>query len=202
MAAAAVVLASTLSAHVLGQARGHGSTQTARFISPTVVASWNEHWRASDGATTTLLVLWRGSPGWFFKSGAHGASGGGGGTSGNDWQSFSYGGLTFDLAYDFDRQIVTILKQDVSFKDTNVVLVDAVDGSTGGRIVGQLRVDVPPAPAGDPAPDPIARIIKTSPVLYEYLQCGIPAPMPPSTPPAMQTYIDDVMTTLCAQARP
>jgi len=45
---------------------------TARVVSPSVVASW---WANDD---TTLLVLWRGAPGWFSKGGAGGGTAAGG----------------------------------------------------------------------------------------------------------------------------
>src|SRR6185369_11217154 len=72
-----------------GQTRGFGGggTSTSRVASPTVVASWMSHENYVDGKATTLLVLWRGTPGWFTKggggsSGSGGSAGGGGGSTG------------------------------------------------------------------------------------------------------------------------
>ena len=57
----------------------------------------------TDGSKTTLLVLWRGTPGWFARRGGRNGAGGGasGGSSGGsasggsyEYQYFSQGGLT------------------------------------------------------------------------------------------------------------
>ena len=79
--AVAVLGASTigLSAQARGFVRGGSGTSTSRVASPTVVASWVSHENYADGSATTLLVLWRGTPGWFSKGGRGGGSGGGSG---------------------------------------------------------------------------------------------------------------------------
>ena len=99
-----------------GQARGFawsgGDTSTSRVASPTVVASWMAHQNNVDGKSTTLLVLWRGTPGWFTKGGGgssgSGASAGGGGGS-HGYQHMSEGGLTFMMEFDYDKRIAKIL---------------------------------------------------------------------------------------------
>jgi hypothetical protein len=72
------------------------------------------HESFADGSKTTLLVLWRGKPGWFSKgrggsggaSGVGGSSGGGSGGSGSySYQYFSEGGLTFMMEFDYDKRI-------------------------------------------------------------------------------------------------
>jgi hypothetical protein len=151
------------------QIRGGGGTSTARVVSPVVVASWRSHENYADGSSTTLLVLWRGTPGWFV-SGSQG-SGSGGGSS---YQYFTYGGRTFALEFDDDKKVVKIVNQQISLKDANVVLVDFVDGTAGPTIVGYRWVEPgPPAPPLVPGAfeDPIAGIIRRSPELYEYLRC-------------------------------
>ena len=177
-------------------ARGGGSESTARFISAAVYASWLQHWRASDGDTRSLLVLWRGSPGWFTKrpagGGGSGSSGGGGGSSG--WQTFSAGGLTFELDYDFDRNVVKMLYQDVSLVESNVVLVDFVDSPNGAQIVDRQWIEPPPEQQPR-MPDPIFAIVKSSPRLYEYVRCDV-------SMPDANSYISDVISMYCAQMRP
>jgi hypothetical protein len=179
-----------------GGATGGGSNSTVRFISPVVVASWMRHWRASDGDTRSLLVLWRGTPGWFAKRPAAGRGGsssaGGGGSTG--WQTFSEGGLSFELAYDFDRNVVTLLKQDVSLVESNVVLVDLVDSTGGAQIADRLWVETP-AEQQPQLPDPIFAIVKSSPRLYEYVGCDVPMP-------DAIAYVAGVMAMYCAQMRP
>jgi len=178
-------------------ARGGGSESTDRFISAVVYASWLQHWRASDGETQSLLVLWRGSPGWFMKRppgrvGSRSSSGGGGGSSG--WQTFSTGGLSFELDYDFDRNVVTLLNQEVSLIESNVVLVDFVDSPGGAQIVDRLWIE-PPLDPQPPMPDPMFAIVKRSPRLYEYVRCDVGMPN-------ANSYISDIMSMYCAQMRP
>jgi hypothetical protein len=172
----AALVAVALAATVCGQASqgsGSGGSSTARAVSPTVVASWSSGW--TWNSATTLLVLWRGSPGWFTKGDGHGISGGGsGGGAGGSWsyQTFSEGGLSFTLMFDVDRKIVKLLDQEVSLEQANVVLVDDVDGAAGPRIAGRLWIE--PAPEGQPQPpDAIAAIVKRSPELFAYLQCDL-----------------------------
>lgn len=177
-------------------AGGGGSESTERFISAVVYASWLQHWRASDGDTRSLLILWRGSPGWFMRrpaggGGGNSSSGGGGGSSG--WQTFSAGGLSFELDYDFDRNVVKMLNQDVSLVESNVVLVDFVDGRGGAQIVDRLWIE--PPERQPPMPDPIFAIVKSSPRLYEYVRCDV-------SMPEANSYISDIMSMYCGQMRP
>jgi hypothetical protein len=51
------------------------SAGSNRVLSPTTVAYWQQHDNGDGTGSLDLLVLWRGSPGWFFRSG--GTSGGG-----------------------------------------------------------------------------------------------------------------------------
>jgi hypothetical protein len=187
-----------------GFARGGGGQSTARFVSPTVVASWMSHENYADGSKTTLLVLWRGKPGWFSKNGSGGRSGksfgsssggGAGGSGSSDYQYFTEGGLTFVMEFDYDKRIVTLLNQDISLKDTNVVLVDFVDSVNGPTVVDYRWVETgPPVPpiAPDAAADPIAGVIRRSPDLYEYLQCNLDV-----TDPVLRVY----MPLVCGQMR-
>ena len=195
--------AADVSAQGRGFARGGGGSSTSRFVSPAVVASWMSHESYADGSATTLLVLWRGTPGWFAKGGRGGASGGAGGWSGGtaggggpyNYQSFSEGGLTFKMEFDFDKKIVKILNQEISLKATNVVLVDHVDSTTGPAIVDYRWIDPgPPAPPIVPGgvADPIAGIISRSPELFEYLQCDLTLP-----DPVMRVF----MPIVCGQMR-
>jgi hypothetical protein len=179
---------------------GGGSNSTEHVISSSVTASWMLHWRARDGDTRSLLVLWRGTPGWFATRGSNtrSASGGGGGSS--TWQTFTEGGRTFELQYDFDRDVVKLLGEEVSLRDSNVLLVDFVDSPTGPRIVDRLWIDTPP-PDTAAAPDPIYAIVRQSPRLYEFVRCE--TKMPGTGAPAVAAaYFNDVLATMCAQMRP
>lgn len=177
-------------------AHGGSGMSTSRVTSPTVVASWVSHENFADGKATTLLVLWRGSPGWFSK-GRGGSSGGGGGSGAGGGGSsayvyFSEGGLTFMMEFDYDKSTVKILNQVISLRETNVVLVDFVDSTNGPSIVGYRWVD--PAPRDDPSSvDPIAAVVKRSPELFEYLRCDLSLDDP---------VMKAMMPIICGQMRP
>jgi hypothetical protein len=193
-------LAGVLSGQARGVASGGAGMTTARVTSPAVVASWMSHESAADGTTTTLLVLWRGTPGWFSRGGRGGGSGAGssGGFVGRGsyaYQSFSEGGLTFTLEFDHERHTAKLLNQEFSLKDTNVVLVDFVD-SPGPAVVGARWVEPgPPAPPAVPgaAPDPVAGVIRRSPELFDYLRCDLGMP---------DTAMSAMITMVCGLMRP
>ena len=176
----AVVAASAIS---FAQIRGGGGSSTSKIVSPTVVASWRAHENYADGSTTTLLVLWRGEPGWFTAGGRGSGGGGGGGGSSSSYayEYMTYGGRTFVMQFDDDKKIVKMVNQEISLKDTNVVLVDFVDSAAGATIVGYRWVEPgPPAPplVVGGAADPIAGVIIRSSELYEYLRCDLKVPDP------------------------
>jgi hypothetical protein len=191
-----------------GFARGGVGRSTSRFVSPTVVASWSSHENYADGSRTTLLVLWRGTPAWFSKGGrgraswssSGGSSGSGfgsgaGGSGSYAYQYLSEGGLTFTLEFDYDKRVVKMLDQEISLKDTNVVLVDFVDSVNGPTIVDYRWIEPgPPAPAAvpDAASDPIAGVIRRSPELFDYLQCHLEV-----TDALLRAY----MPVVCGQMR-
>ncbi|HEV3063271.1 MAG TPA: hypothetical protein VGY48_33810 [Vicinamibacterales bacterium] len=224
---AAFAALSAAAADPAGQARGFASggsgTSTSRIASPTVVASWSSHENYADGSSTTLLVLWRGTPGWFSKDGRSGGSGGGsggaaggggGGAASGAGLSGSYayeyvfqGGLTFMMEFDYAKKIVKILDQEISLAETNVVLVDFVDSPGGPQIVGTRWIDAAPridsAPPQQPAPtptgisfgpvDPIGAVVKRAPELFEYLRCDLSL-----SDPVMKT----MMPIICGQMHP
>jgi hypothetical protein len=182
-----------LSAQARGPVRTGGGMGTSRVASPTVVASWMSY-ESSDASATTLLVLWRGTPGWFSKgrggSGGGGSSGGGRGAGSYGFEYFSEGGLTFLMEFDYDKRIVKIVNQEISLRETNVVLVDFVDSTNGPTIVGYRWMD----PADQPSSvDPIAAAIKRAPELFEYLRCDLSLADP---------LMNAMMLIICGQMRP
>ena len=139
-----------LSAQARGSALGGGGggSSTSRIASPSVVASWMSHENYADGKITTLLVLWRGSVGWFLKGGSGHGSGGGSGSGGSGSWAYEYvsqGGLTFMMGFDYDKRIVKLVNEEISLDTSNVVLVDFVDSANGPTIVGSRWVDRPPS---------------------------------------------------------
>jgi hypothetical protein len=151
------------------QMRGGPSRSTDRVVSPTVVASFISHTEYSVGRFT-LLVLWRGSPGWSVRGSGH--SGSSGGTSSGESrgsQYFSYGGLSFSLDFNWTTAIVKLLDREFSLRDTNLILVDNVDTPSGPTVVDQRWIDVPIEL--DDQVDSIRALVGRSPELFAYLQC-------------------------------
>jgi hypothetical protein len=185
---AVAVLAAPAHSHI----RGGPTSSTDRVVSPTVVASFISHTEYSVGQFT-LLVLWRGSPGWFTRGSGHSGSSGGGGGFGESrgFQRFSYGGLSFELQFDWTAASVKLLDRDVSLRETNFILVDNVDLTSGPVLVDARRIDVP-SELGNEI-DTIRIFINRSPELYDYLQCDKQLPDPP-----MQAMI----AIICDQMRP
>jgi hypothetical protein len=158
-------------------------------VSPAVVASW----RTFDnhaGVTTSLLVLWRGTPGWFGGAIAPSAS-----NSGSTNQGFTYADREFRIDYDDGAGTATVLKRQFSLKEVNVVLVDGVDSATGPAIVASKRVAPgPPAPPLVPGAigDPVAGIVIQARELYDFLRCDLTVSDP---------RMNAIMPTLCGRMR-
>jgi hypothetical protein len=186
------VLASCLlatAAPVRAQFVQSGGSATVTVVSPAVVASW----RTFDnhaGLSTSLLVLWRGTPGWFGSAIGPSAS-----NSGSTSQTFTYGDHEFRIDYDDAAATATIIRRQFSLKDVDVVLVDGVDSAAGPAILATKWV-----PPGPPAPplmpgamaDPIAGIVMRLPELYEYLRCDLTV---------TDSRLQIVMPTLCGRMR-
>jgi len=117
---------------------------------------------------------------------------GGGGGGSYAYQYVYEGGLTFMMEFDYDKSIVKMLNQEISLKETNVVLVDFVDSANGPAIVGYRWVE--PAPPDPPAAvDPIASVVRRTPELFDYLRCDLTLP-----DPVMKAF----MPIICGQMRP
>ena len=178
------------------RAQGQTSAGSNRVISPAVVAYWQQHDTGDGTGRLDLLVLWRGTPGWFTRG--NGTSGSGRTSGGfGQWHAahaMTYGDISLVIelqssSKDFDpaTTIVKILDRDIPLRDTNVVLIDGVD-SGKATIIRTLRVE--PQFVGS---DPVAAVVKRSPELFEFLQCDATLPDP---------QMQSMMTFLCGQMRP
>jgi hypothetical protein len=174
------------------QMRGGPSRSTDRVVSPTVVASFITHTEYSVGRFT-LLVLWRGSAGWSVHGSGHGGGSSGGGSFGESRgsQYFSYGGLSFNLDFNWTSAIVKLLDREISLRETNLILVDNVDAPAGPTIVDVRWIDVPIEL--DDQVDAIRSLISRSPELFAYLQCD------KQLPDALQQAM---IAIVCNQMRP
>ncbi len=128
-----------------------------------------------------MLVLWRGSPGWFARGSGNGASGGG--NCRLYHSTIRRGDLQLQVEFDSQTRLATISqapldpktglatvqKQQIELRDQNVVLVDGVDDVKGPRIVGTLRVDSALPPGRSPVN--ISETLRQSQELLSFLRC-------------------------------
>ena len=171
--------------------RAQGTLSSDRPVSPTVVASW-----LVRGDKLSVLVLWRGTPGWFWRvDGGHG--GGGGSTGQRGFQQIRYGESTFQIDYDFGKETATIAGRDVSLREVNVVMVDFVDSASGPTVVDTRYID-PRVPAGF---DAGLTFIGREPSLYPFLQCDLSLPASPGVIAQVQQMQQALITMMCNQLR-
>jgi hypothetical protein len=184
----AVLTAATILAQV--------STSSDRPVSPTVVASW-----MTRGENLTLLVLWRGSPGWFWRGDHQGGGGGGNGTQG--FQQIQYDGRTLRVDYDLITQTATIAGRELSLRETNVVMVDFVDSVGGPTVVDSRYVDPSlVASVQDGASfDAGLVVIARESTLFSFLECELSLPPPPEPEPIADMKRALIATT-CDRVRP
>ena len=176
-----------------------GSSSTTAPVSASVMATVMTIEGERGTGALELLVLWRGSPAWFWRADGRGRGGSSssagqmGGSSGGDVRTewISQGGVNLHLRFERASRRLWILDQEVTLGGANVVLVDGVGEPTGPRVVATVRIDPgydaatdqPPGllaarPAGAPQPQgvPPQTFIRRSPELMSFLQCDVKAP--------------------------
>jgi hypothetical protein len=174
---AAVILAAPIS----GQGApmdGSWSSPTS-VISPVVMASWFTT-RAPNGVEQLeLLVLWRGTPGWFLHPGGSGGSGGGPASS-HTWITRIRGDRTLTLTLDYDppKRLVVVQGTRLELAGNNVVFVDDVDSSDGPRVTRTTSI----ARAMPGSPGQIGLVLRNSPEIMSFLRCDSAPSSGPSRP--------------------
>jgi hypothetical protein len=128
-----------------------------------------------------LLIVWRGTPGWFqSRGGASGGNGGsssfGGGLKGHVVRFQDYGKVTIRYDADFDANTVAIGEQTVSLNGINTILIDKID-RPGSHPISAKRWTAPELPLGG---DVNLVLAQRSRELRNDLQCDIPMPAPPA----------------------
>ena len=166
------VLAS-VSLHAQAPDRPPSGSGGSRPVSPAVVATlFTIHSQAGDGKLE-VLVLWRGSPGWFLGGGRDESSGSRTGGSGETWDHhFFFGDLTLNLQFNRRTRTARVQDIEVSLQDTNVVLVDQVDSRETLRVVGTRWID---PQVGDP-PVRVEQVLGRSSELVDFLRCDVSLP--------------------------
>jgi len=193
---------------------GAGRTGGTAPVSPSVMATDMCVIDAEGRGTLELLVLWRGSPGWFRKGSGGGSAGGQGGAmrggSGpavrSEW--ISEGGVNLTVRFDPAARKAWIQDREILLGDANVVLVDGVDTPEGPHVVQTLRIDpeyetsvdllpggsVGRGPRTRPHAVPVQTFIRRSPELVEFLQCD-------TRLPDASVYEQQVFDMWCSWAR-
>ena len=147
---------------------GRTATQsTAQPVSGVAFTTWVGTLDSAGVSTMRLLVVWRGTPGWFARGSGNGESGGGNGSSYHS--TIHRGDLNLQLDFDFSTRVASIQGKQVQLGDDNAILVDSVDGRAGPQVIKTLRVDTaPPATDGFPR---IEEVLRRSPEILSFLQC-------------------------------
>jgi len=172
----------------------------ANIISSTVVSTYCGH-RHGDDEMMDLLVLWRGAPGWFNRTGGRATGGGGGyefggGLKGSAYQYSTYGDVTIGIDANFDENRLKIGDETFPLDTVNIVFVDGVD-EPGNRRVSATRWIDPKLPL---VGDPNLVVARRSREVLDYLQCDIPMP-PPAALPGLPPNRTLQVITVCERLR-
>jgi SnoaL-like domain len=139
---------------------GSRATTRTQWVSGSTVATLV----TEDGSAVDLLVLWRGTPGWFMTPDYQPSRGG----SGPRFEgTLFFGGHLFNWDIDFVTRIAHVAGSRLDLKGQNVVLIDGIDAPAGPRIVKTLKVDEDPSVN---FPD-LGTLVWRIPELATYLQC-------------------------------
>ena len=134
------------------------------IISPVVVAQWFTN-RKAGVEELELLVLWRGTPGWFLQT--PGGSGGSDSGTGSHYTWIKYGAVSLSLDFDETTRRVTIQGKDVTLSENNVLFVDDVDLPSGPRVADMMVVSrAMPGSSGQIAP-----VLRNSSRIMSFLRC-------------------------------
>jgi hypothetical protein len=201
MLAAAALVSVTMGPLVLAQMPGPVGCGT-NIISSTVVSIYCGH-REGDDEMLDLLVLWRGTPGWFNRAGGRGSSGGssgvgaGRGTKGFAYQYSTYGDITIGVDLNFDANTAKIGEEVFALDSVNIVFIDGVGEPGGGRVYDTRWIEPKLPLVGDPN----VLIAQRSREVVNYLRCDIPMPAPQTTT-RMPPIPVPLVITVCERLQP
>ena len=202
---------------------GSGSTSGNPPVSPSVMATYMCRLYPDGRGELELLLLWRGTPGWFMRNSGGGSNGGSsagwsasGGSSGagggpvtrTEW--ITQGGLSLQIRFEPQSRKLWIQEREVAINEDNVVLIDDVDSPAGPQIARTIRIDpsfqsvsepLPPGypvrPGGSPnrvRPPRVQEFLRRSPELVEFLRCDV-------APAGLRPYEQQVFEMLCAAVK-
>jgi hypothetical protein len=163
-----------------------GGTQSGtRPLSPSVQGTF----MSRDGAIQ-VIVLWRGQPGWFFKT--SGQSGGAGGSGNTYWITERYGDIQLEMDVTDGVTRVQGTRVDRS-NGENVVLVDGVDVARAAVTITALHVDLPIVDQSTRLVD----IFNRSPEAAAFLRCGQTASLAGLTPEQNRMVMNRINSFVC-----
>src|SRR5262245_3661811 len=158
-----LAVAVTILAAPAAQSSSNGGSAT---MSPSVVGSYFVSRDGNDVATLELVVLWRGSPGWFMRSNGFASEHGLSPLPGRVYD-IRQGGVRLTMSFNAATRVARVLDQDVPLTNgANVILVDDVDGPSGPRVVKTLKVN------GALGSNRVLNyLILDTPELLDYMRC-------------------------------
>ena len=165
----------------------NATSSGTRVISPVALVTWVSTYGNDGNQVLDLIVLWRGSPGWFSRGSGSGTSSGG--STASFHSTIRYGGLELQLEFESKTQVAQIQGNAIRLRNDNVILVDDVDVAGGPRVVGTLRVD-PELPRADNGYPRIEPVLRRSPEVVTFLQCDTRLP---------DERVRAVIETICRQ---
>jgi hypothetical protein len=144
------------------------NVSATQVISPVALVTWITQ-AGSEGNAIDLIVLWRGTPGWFLRGSNARASGGGDGETFHS--TISYGGIDLELVLGLHSRIARIQGKEVRLLKDNVILVDRVDSVDGPQIIKTLAVD-----SHLPEARRVESALRSSNEIVNFLHCDTPLP--------------------------
>jgi hypothetical protein len=164
-----VALALTGMSRIDAVQRLDASEQVASsVVSPTVLATWMVRNANSERPVLDLLILWRGTPGWFMKGSAANERSSGN-LKGTTAVHIARGGLDLQVVFDARSMSVEVQDKQIRLGSNNVILVDGVD-SDGQTTIRLAKVDA--TQLSGPRIK-IQQVLRTSPDLVDFLRCDI-----------------------------
>jgi hypothetical protein len=143
-------------------------------MSPAVVATWITEQEGDAPVQLQMLILWRGSPGWFLRPGGSSVSSSGSSIRDRETHSATIiqGGVRLTYGYDTETRRATVQGRTLDMREDNVVLVDDVDSAGGAQVIGTMRLPRSmPGSAGQ-----IGLVLRRSPEIMSFLRCDASVP--------------------------
>ncbi len=170
----AAALALSLAISLTAQGRLGTSSGGSYVISPAVVATALFANGSGDDAELQVLVLWRGSPGWFLDGDHSGSSTRSDSRTmsrdtrgGPILHEFYFGNRRLRVRLDPRSETAEIGETVISLRDGRAVLVDEVDDAGGPRVIGTRLIGT----QASGVPPRIEPLLRESPELVAFLRC-------------------------------